>query len=107
MPRVRSEVRPKVRSDVRPSVGPKLLSFIVLQDSRECLLRHLNRTELTHTLLALLLLFKELFLSCDIAAVAFGKDILAHRLYGFSGNNLAADGSLYGNLKELSGDIIL
>ena len=81
--------------------------FIKLEDCKECLGRYLNGSELAHFLFAFLLLFKQLFLSCDISAVALCKDILAHGLDGFARDDLAADGSLNGNLEKLTGDIVL
>ena len=53
------------------------------------------------------MLLQQLFLAGDIAAVALGKHVLAHGLDGLAGNYLAADGSLYGHLEKLAGNILL
>ena len=81
--------------------------FIKLEDCKESLGRYLNGSELAHFLFAFLLLFKQLFLSRDIAAVALCKNILAHGLDGLASDDLAADGGLNGYLEKLTGDIIL
>ena len=53
------------------------------------------------------MLFKQLFLSGNIAAVALCKNVLAHSLDGFARNDLSADTRLDRHLKELSGDLLL
>ena len=70
-------------------------------------LRYLDRAELTHTLFAFLLLFEQLFLSRDVAAVALCKYVLAHRLYRLSCDNLSADRNLNRHLKELTRNMLL
>ena len=60
-----------------------------------------------HLLFALFLLFQQLLLTGDIAAIALGQHVLSHGLDGLTGDDLAADGSLDGDLKELSGDVLL
>ena len=80
---------------------------IEFKNSHKRLLRHFNRTELTHTLFTFFLLFEELFLSGDIAALALGKYVLAHSLDGFTGDDLAAYARLNRNLKELTRDFLL
>src|SRR5678815_2148674 len=67
----------------------------------------IDRAEGFHPLLALLLFLEELSLSCDVTTVAFGGYVLAHGADGFTGNNLAADGGLNGNLILLSGNHFL
>ena len=44
------------------------------------------------------------FFARDIAAVAFGKHVLAYRADGFPRDDLAADGRLHGNFKLLARD---
>ena len=63
--------------------------------------------ELAHLLFAFLLLFEQLFLSGDVAAVALGENVLAHRLYGLACDDLAADGRLNGHLEQLTRDVLL
>ena len=64
----------------------------------------MHRAELPHSLLALFLLFQQLFLSADVAAVALCQHVLAHRLDGFTRDDLAADGRLNRNLEHLPRD---
>src|SRR3954451_10095978 len=59
---------------------------------------NIDRAEGFHALLALLLFLKELSLSGDVTTVAFGSNVLAHGADGFTGNNLAANGGLNGDL---------
>ena len=42
------------------------------------------------------------FFRDDVAAVALGQHVLAHGLDGFTGDDLAADGRLNGNFKQLA-----
>mgnify|MGYP000711395778 CR=1 FL=1 len=58
------------------------LLFVQLEDGKEGLRRHLHGAERAHLFLALLLLFQQLFLSADVAAVALGEHVLAHGLDG-------------------------
>ena len=52
------------------------------------------------------MLFQQLFLTGDVAAVALGQDVLAHGLDGLAGDNLPTDSGLDGHFKELARDII-
>ena len=65
------------------------------------------RAELTHLLFAFLLLFEQLLLSRDVAAVALCKNVLAQRLDRFAGDYLAADSCLYRYLEQLTRDVLL
>ena len=65
-----------------------------------------DSAELAHLLLALLLLFQQLLLAGDIAAVALGQHVLAHGLDGLAGNDLAADGCLYRDLEQVARDVV-
>ena len=58
------------------------------------LLRDAHIAILAHPCLALFLFFQQLFLARDVAAVAFGGDVLAQRGDGFAGDDLAADRGL-------------
>ena len=77
-------------------VTPLTASFIQLQHAHKCLLRHGNGAKLTHTLLAFLLLLQQLLLPGNITPIALGKYVLPQCLDGFSGDDLATDGSLDG-----------
>ena len=68
---------------------------------------NLHSAKLAHTLFPFLLFLQQFLFSGDIAAVAFGQNILSHRLYRLPGNDLASDGGLYRNLKLLSRDHVL
>ena len=70
-------------------------------------MRYLYIANLAHALLAFLLFLQKLPLTADITAVTLGKHILAHGFHRFPGNDLASDGSLDGNLKQVSGDFLL
>ena len=67
-----------------------ILVFVQLQDGHEGFRGDGHRAEGAHTLLAFLLLFQQLLLTGDIAAVALGKHILTQRLDGLTGDDLAA-----------------
>ena len=81
--------------------------FVQLEYRHKCLLRHLDRSELSHALFALFLLFKQLFLSGYIAAVAFGKDVFSERLDRFARDYLARNRHLYRHFKKLARNVIL
>ena len=105
---LKSEVCIKKRSAlVKGKLRLYLFIIIQLQYAHKCLLRYLYVTNLAHTLLSFFLLFKKLFLTCDITAVALCKDIFAHGFNGFSCNNLASDGSLNRNLKQVARNFVL
>lgn len=65
-----------------------------------------DAAELAHLLFALLLLFQQLLLAGDIAAVALGQHVLAHGLDGLTGDDLAADGGLHRDLEQGAGNVI-
>ena len=65
-------------------------------------MRHLNRSDLLHSLLSLLLLFQKFPLSAYIASVTLCRYVLAYRLNGFAGNNLCAYGGLYRYIELLT-----
>ena len=80
---------------------------VQLEHSGEGLTGQGNAAQLTHLLFAFLLLFQQLLLAGDIAAVALGQHVLAQSLDGLPGDDLAADGRLDGNLELGSGNIVL
>ena len=63
--------------------------IIELEHGEKCLRGDLNRAELAHFLLAFLLLFQQLFLARDVAAIALGEHVLAQRLDGLARDDLA------------------
>src|SRR6266511_4430515 len=77
-----------------------------LKDGQEGLLRHLHPTDLLHALLAGLLLLEQLALAGDVAAVALGDHVLAHRLDRLAGDDLRADRRLDRHLELLARDLL-
>ena len=78
-----------------------LLIFIQFQHAHKGFLRNLHVSYLAHPLLTFLLLLQQLLLSGNIAAVALGEDVFAHRADGFSGDNLRSDSRLDRDFEEL------
>ena len=77
------------------------------KNCHEGFLRNIHRPHALHALFAFLLLFQELALAGDVAAVAFGGDVFADGFDGFSRDDLAADGGLEGNFEKVAGDFFL
>src|SRR5688500_16934899 len=75
-----------------------------LEYSEERLLGDLDAADLLHPLLPLLLLLEEFALARDVAAVALRRDVLAHGLDGFAGDDAVADRRLDGDLELLPRD---
>src|SRR5690242_13691094 len=82
-------------------IGRKIL-FIDAQHCKESFLGNVHLADALHAALPLLLLFEELALACDVASVALGQHVLPHGGNIFSGDNLGADGSLYGYFEKLA-----
>src|SRR5690349_12662976 len=82
-------------------------SGVHLECGDEGALRDLDLAELPHALLALLLLLQKLALARDVAAIAFGGDILGEGADGLAGDDPAADRRLDRNLEELARDQLL
>ena len=70
-------------------------------------MRQIDAADAAHLLFALFLLFQQLLLPRDIAAVALGQNVLAERFDRFTGDDLAADGRLHRDFKQLAGDVVL
>ena len=81
-----------------------LAAFAHFQDREEGFLRDIDAADPLHALLAFFLFFQELAFPADVAAVALRQNVLAHRVYGLSGDDLGADGGLDGDFKHLPGD---
>src|SRR5580704_51253 len=75
-----------------------------LEHRQERFLRYFDLSDLFHAFLAFLLLFEQLPLSRDVAAVALGGDVLPHGLDRLAGDDPAADGGLDRDLVELARD---
>src|SRR6266571_7035664 len=78
--------------------------LVKLEHRHERLLGNLDRAHPLHPPLPFLLLLEEFALAGDVAPVALGKHVLAHRGDGLARDHLAADGGLDGHLVELAGD---
>src|SRR3979411_1921717 len=61
-----------------------------LEHREERFLRDLDPADALHALLAFLLLFEQLPLAGDVAAIALREHVLAHRLDGLAGDDAAA-----------------
>ena len=59
-------------------------SFVDFENSHEGFLGHFDAADALHALLALLLLLEQLALTRDVAAIAFGEHVLAHRTHGLT-----------------------
>ena len=75
--------------------------------SRNVFAPYLHVAYLTHAFLAFLLFFEQLALARYVAAVAFGRHVLAHGLHCFAGYDLGADRGLYGDVELLARDQLL
>ena len=84
-----------------------LIFLIQLEYRHEGFRWYLHRAQGAHLLFALLLLFQQLLLPGDVAAVALCQHVLPHGLQGLPGDDLAADGGLDGHLEKLTGDVVL
>src|SRR5262249_28876282 len=101
---------PRARSQPR-SVEKVLPGFLVAwlggQGRDEGLLRHVDAPDGLHPLLALLLLLQQLALARDVAAVALGQHVLAHRADVLAGDDTRADRGLDRDLELLARDQLL
>src|SRR5215203_848987 len=77
------------------------------QRSEESFLGYLDAADLLHAAFALFLLFEELALAGDVAAVALGRYVLAIGAYGLAGDDAFAHSGLYGDLELLAWDQLL
>src|SRR2546423_15358333 len=73
-----------------------------LQNREERFLRDLDLADALHPLLAFLLFLEELAFARDVAAVALGEHVLAHRLDRFARDDAAADRGLNSHLEHLT-----
>src|SRR3984957_17841293 len=78
-----------------------------LQNGQESLLRNFDLPHLLHALLPGLLLLEELALAGDVAAVALGQHVFAHRLDAGPRNDMGTDRRLHGNVEHLPRDQLL
>ena len=81
------------------------LLWMVLADfqyRKESLLRNFHIANLFHTLLTFFLLVEKFALTRDVAAVAFGGNVLAEGFDGASRYDFGADGGLDGYVELMS-----
>src|SRR5262245_8437726 len=84
-----------------PTPYSLLSSVIYLEHSQESFLWNFDLADALHSLLALFLLFEQLALARDVAAVTFGQDVFAHRLDRLAGDDALTDGGLDRHLEQL------
>src|SRR5579863_8482742 len=96
----------RVTTSVRQvtQIGLLCLIFADTKDGEEGLLWNIDLADALHPLLAFLLLFQELSLAGNVAAVALGEHILAQGGDRFAGHDLCPDGGLDGDFELLPGD---
>src|SRR6266542_1556536 len=103
----RKIVRPSAIERRRESWKFTLLPVVHAKDGQEGLLRDLDGTDPLHALLAFLLLLEELALARDVAAVALGEHVLAHRPDRLAADDMRADCRLDRHFEHLSRDQLL
>src|SRR3954453_7216308 len=101
--------RPTIARMIRFSSDSEstLARFTRAQHGQECLLRNLDAADALHALLAGLLLLEQLALARDVAAVALGQHVLAHRPDGLTRDHVRANGRLYRDFEHLARDQLL
>ena len=77
-----------------------------VEHREERLLRHLDRADLLHALLALLLVLEQLALARDVAAVALCEHVLAARLHRLARDHARADRGLDRHVEHLARDLL-
>src|SRR5229473_1908775 len=85
-----------------PRAAALLIVRSHLEHREERFLRDFDAADALHALLAFLLLFEQLALAGDVAAIAFREHVLAHRLHGLAGDDAAANRRLYRHLEHLT-----
>src|SRR5712691_10222992 len=73
-----------------------------LQHCQKGFLRNFDFSDALHALFAFFLLFQQLSLPRDVAAVALGEHIFAQRLHSFARDDAAADRGLDRDLEHLT-----
>src|SRR6188474_983920 len=103
----RSRARPAAIIRWRVGSHSSTSALVHAEHREERFLRDLHRPDPLHPLLSLFLLLEQLPLPGDIATVALGKDVLAHRSDGFTGDDVTADRRLDRDLEHLARDQLL
>src|SRR5579872_3149263 len=73
-----------------------------LEHCQKSLLRNLYPPDALHSFLAFFLLFKQLSLARDVAAITLGEDVLSQRLHRLACDHAAPDRRLNRNFEHLS-----
>src|SRR5262245_18136525 len=76
-------------------------SCLDLQRRQKCFLRNLHFAQLFHALLTFLLPAQQLALARDVAALAFGHDVLAEGPYNLTCDDATANGGLDDDFEHL------
>src|SRR5450759_567993 len=97
----------RARSSSSTGRPRRLAGLAHAQDGEEGLLRDLHRSDALHALLAFLLLLQQLPLPRDVATVALGEDVLAHRADGLPRHHGGPDRGLHRHLEHLARDELL
>src|ERR1700730_9067076 len=92
----------RVAAFASPRAAALLIVGSHLEHREECLLGDFDAADALHALLAFLLLFEQLALARDVAAVALREHVLAHRLDGLAGDDAAANRRLDRHLEHLA-----
>src|SRR5262245_49377585 len=86
--------------------GRSSLLLVQVEHGEEGLLWHLDRADLLHPFLALLLLLQQLPLAADIAAVSLGVHVLALPLDRLAPDPTGAARRLHRHVEELARDLL-
>src|SRR6266545_8315534 len=105
--RTRKIVSPRAIERRSESWKFTLLPLVHAEDGQKGLLRDLDGPDPLHPLLAFLLLFEELALTGDVAAVALGQHVLAHRPDRLAADDMGTDRRLDRHFEHLARDQLL
>src|SRR5262245_14752323 len=97
----------KARATAALPTRPTCSKSVHLEDGEKRFLQDLDAAYLLHALFALFLFFEKLALAADVAAVALGRDVFAHRAHRFARDDARAEGRLDGDLVLLARDDLL
>ena len=84
-----------------------LICLVKFENRHKGALRNLNGTDLSHSLLTLLLFFEELSLTRDVTTVTLCGNVLADSLYSLTSNDLRSDSRLDSDVELLPWDKFL
>src|SRR5687767_6560735 len=102
----RSESKKLIPAWAAAALGSSGL-LVHAEHRQEGLLRNLHRSDALHPLLPFLLLLEQLALASDVAAVALGQHVLAHRPDRLAADDIRPDRGLDRHLEHLARDQLL